>query len=476
MANEVKVTITAEDKTKAGIKKANDGLKTLKENVSKAARGMAEFGAAAVAVGLGIERAFKAANDAAEKMGRTDVTAQYAEMTASVELAGEAILGATGLLDGLKQAWFGIEYAARLAAVLIIKGMGEAQIAIIDATANLGDFGAKLRVVAMGLMLIGKLSKEEYAMIDGMLGMTAAERDAAKEAIRLKMAQQALALTNEAVNERVVENTAKTKANTEAIKNNRKAFIESISTEKKSGTKATPTNNAGEIAKGLLDIAQSAASDLADAEKQRAKDLADIDADSAKQRTAIEQDYQDRIKAIQDSGSEDIENAIRGGDALALAQALKSRAKELQTAQTDHDRKLKEQQQSEDEARADANSAYSQALADQKAAEKAQLDSLRLSLMTIETAQQASYAAQLLGISSFFSQAQTLYNAGWAGIASGKSGGSMAPRNPASSSQPVSTSGGGMSVRVTVGGDEAVRAIVRNVIVEEVIGTRQNRR
>lgn len=469
MANEVKVTITAEDKTKAGIHKANASLKQMVDGARKVASGFAQAGAAAVAVAVVIDRAFKAANEAALRLGRTDVSTQYEKMNTALQSSLDTILLVTGTLDGMKAAWYGIEQAAKLAALLIIKGMAEAQIAVLNVGGAFSDLQAQIRTVALAMLATRMLTKAEYDLITTSITLTDTQRAAAIAAIQLRAANQAAALVNGIVTESYKEGT-------KAIQDQRKALV-GVTMARRAAQKGGTGEK--DWARSILDIARSAAQAQADANKERARTLAEIDADSAAERVAMAEDYQEQIKSISKDGGEEIEDAIRGGDALALARALKSRQTQLATARTDYDKKLGAQKSAESKSRAAAQSAYSQAMADQKDAQTEQVLSLKLSLMTIETMQAASQAAQLLGIQQFFVDAADAFGKGWDALTGPKTGDKVGSKSgsrggtPSTISNANSPSGknnsGPLNVNVIVGGDDAVRAIVRNVFVQEMM-------
>lgn len=260
------------------LKKAKEEQAKFVEGVKKGIRAVAEMAGAAVAVGMLIERVFNSANEAAERLGRVDVTSQYTEMQAGIQQAGDAILAATGLLDGFKAAWYGIEYAARLTAAATIVGMGEVQKILLDVGKSLGTLALQFAPIAAGMKAF---SPGVGVILDAAAAtakMTDAEIAAAKAAIDLNTRQNILLVTDENLKKRVVELSAAEKKKTEEAKK------------------------------------------AAEAEKQRALNV-------YKSILDITRDYMRRKKEIETGEQDDINDAIRAGDARALINAQKDREK-----------------------------------------------------------------------------------------------------------------------------------------------------
>lgn len=155
----------------------------------------------------------------------------------------------------------------------------------------------------------------------------------------------------------------------------------------------------------LEDIERDRAQGLVDLERDRAQKVAEFMADANRQREDLERQHQERLQQIQLRYTDTVQEAARRNDAVAIAQAIRTKQRELrdaetarQTEQADLGRDLEQKRQQIEQdailARQREQERYNQAIEDMRLSQQRQEQELQISLQRQEQDRAIAWARQ----------------------------------------------------------------------------------
>lgn len=302
-------------------KAADDAARAQKEAAAQSKQAWREFGTGirqglqmgvmiAVAAAAAIKQGFDAAYESAKRLGRTDIVSTFDETSRSIQNTFDVAMQATGTFDIMAVSLIMLENRLKLAAMAVIQIREKFALMLLDVGNGLADLYEKNFLFRLSInQIVGEFNKIPGVKIDfsQVQGLSEAEKQAQIETIKAQTATDLYMLSNEYLQSTLLQTaTAQTTA-----------------------TKATEKSTT------MAKRATTAQEEYLKAQQQK-------QAQVYQSLLGIAEDYQRSLKDIQNRGTEDIEDAIRNGDARALMDAKKSRAQALAQAEADKSAALKQ--------------------------------------------------------------------------------------------------------------------------------------